>query len=56
MKLFAFAVSLVAFLGLASCGTDYKEKHSELDKQEAQERIDDADSVKMDGDSVEIDD
>lgn len=56
MKIFGMVFSLVTLLSVAACGTDYKEKHAEIDREEAMERLENADSVTVDGDTIEIDD
>ena len=56
MKVLSFLFALMTLVSVTACGTDYKEKHEEIDKQEAQERLDDAESVNMDGDNINIED
>lgn len=54
MKTLTYVFSLGAFLSLASCGTDYKDKHAEIDKQQAQEMIENADRVEVDGKTITV--
>ena len=56
MKIFGLMFSFLTLLSVAACGTDYKEKHADIDREEAQERLEDADNVKLDGDTIQIDD